>query len=230
MNSFEKHLHIRFYYTEFDSYSNTYSNNMSMSLKIDDMKRVEAQPVGMMFSKSTEPNQISFNTKIIPGEWFSIKFNRLDFGDLYRYLNKILSMNNDDWHEIIPNSYILDRLVQVAKETAEKNHDSLFSTSIDNFLDYGDSMINVIQENPYEGNSQIVNKAFPVLQKMVAHPMLREEQKMLAHPILREEPLVRMPLQTVIISLNDQYKWSREQIADWLETLDVDIQIKDDDV
>ena len=191
---------------------------MSMSLKIDDMKRVEAQPVGMMFSKSTEPNQISFNTKIIPGEWFSIKFNRLDFGDLYRYLNKILSMNNDDWHEIIPNSYILDRLVQVAKETAEKNHDSLFSTSIDNFLDYGDSMINVIQENPYEGNSQIVNKAFPVLQNMVAHP------------ILREEPLVRMPLQTVIISLNDQYKWSREQIADWLETLDVDIQIKDDDV
>ena len=191
---------------------------MSMSLKIDDMKRVEAQPVGMMFSKSAEPNQISFNTKIIPGEWFSIKFNRLDFGDLYRYLKKILSMNNDDWHEIIPNSYILDRLVQVAKETAEKNHDSLFSTSIDNFLDYGDSMINVIQENPYEGNSQIVNKAFPVLQKMVAHP------------ILREEPLVRMPLQTVIISLNDQYKWSREQIADWLETLDVDIQIKDDDV
>lgn len=191
---------------------------MSMSLKIDDMKRVEAQPVGMMFSKSAEPNQISFNTKIIPGEWFSIKFNRLDFGDLYRYLNKILSMNNDDWHEIIPNSYILDRLVQVAKETAEKNHDSLFSTSIDNFLDYGDSMINVIQENPYEGNSQIVNKAFPVLQNMVAHP------------ILREEPLVRMPLQTVIISLNDQYKWSREQIADWLETLDVDIQIKDDDV
>lgn len=201
-----------------------------MSLKIDDMKRVEAQPVGMMFSKSAEPNQISFNTKTIQGEWFSIKFNRLDFGDLYRYLNKILSMNNDDWHEIIPNSYILDRLVQVAKETAEKNHDSLFSTSIDNFLDYGDSMINVIQENPYEGNSQIVNKAFPVLQKMVAHPILREEQKMLAHPILREEPLVRMPLQTVIISLNDQYKWSREQIADWLETLDVDIQIKDDDV
>lgn len=30
-------------------------------------------------------------------------------------------------------------------------------------------------------------------------------------------------IQTVIIELNDKHDWSREQIADWLETLDVDL-------
>lgn len=33
-------------------------------------------------------------------------------------------------------------------------------------------------------------------------------------------------LKSVIISLNDTSKWTREQIADWLETLDVDITFK----
>lgn len=33
-------------------------------------------------------------------------------------------------------------------------------------------------------------------------------------------------LERVIINLNDQQKWTREQIADWLETLDIDISFK----
>ncbi|XAO35294.1 hypothetical protein SEA_FRANCOB_105 [Streptomyces phage Francob] len=33
-------------------------------------------------------------------------------------------------------------------------------------------------------------------------------------------------LERVIINLNDQHKWTREQIADWLETLDIDITFK----
>jgi len=33
-------------------------------------------------------------------------------------------------------------------------------------------------------------------------------------------------LEDAIISLNDQHGWSREQVADWLETLDVDITFK----
>lgn len=31
------------------------------------------------------------------------------------------------------------------------------------------------------------------------------------------------PLSTVILHLNDTERWSREQIADWLETLDLDL-------
>jgi hypothetical protein len=32
------------------------------------------------------------------------------------------------------------------------------------------------------------------------------------------------PVRDIIISLNDQFGWSREQIADWLDTLDVDLR------
>lgn len=31
----------------------------------------------------------------------------------------------------------------------------------------------------------------------------------------------------IIIHLNDYHGWSREQIADWLETLDVDLKLKE---
>ena len=34
-------------------------------------------------------------------------------------------------------------------------------------------------------------------------------------------------LKYVIMDLNDHYRWTREQIADWLETLDVDINFKE---
>jgi len=33
-------------------------------------------------------------------------------------------------------------------------------------------------------------------------------------------------LEQVIISLNDQYRWTRERIADWLDTLDIDLSFK----
>jgi hypothetical protein len=34
-------------------------------------------------------------------------------------------------------------------------------------------------------------------------------------------------LSTVIMDLNDNHRWTREQIADWLETLDIDINFKE---
>jgi hypothetical protein len=43
------------------------------------------------------------------------------------------------------------------------------------------------------------------------------------HPFRGEEKWL---LESTIISLNDDYKWSREQIADWLETLDIDLRFK----
>lgn len=35
-------------------------------------------------------------------------------------------------------------------------------------------------------------------------------------------------LKTVIIHLNDHCQWTREEIADWLETLDIDITLKEE--
>lgn len=34
-------------------------------------------------------------------------------------------------------------------------------------------------------------------------------------------------LPDIIIHINDEHHWTREQIADWLETLDIDLEFKD---
>src|ERR1044072_683200 len=47
-------------------------------------------------------------------------------------------------------------------------------------------------------------------------------KEMVTHPLSKQ----KMTLERAIISLNDQHKWTREQIADWLETLDIDITFK----
>lgn len=53
-------------------------------------------------------------------------------------------------------------------------------------------------------------KELPALNEMVKHPETGKSTR----------------LRSAIISLNDSYKWTREQIADWLETLDIDISFK----
>lgn len=35
----------------------------------------------------------------------------------------------------------------------------------------------------------------------------------------------RFNIKTIVYFLNDEYNWPREQIADWLETLDVNLTI-----
>lgn len=37
---------------------------------------------------------------------------------------------------------------------------------------------------------------------------------------------IKAPIRNIIMHLNDQHKWPREEIADWLETLDVDLTFK----
>ncbi|WMI33497.1 hypothetical protein SEA_KENREY_110 [Streptomyces phage Kenrey] len=46
--------------------------------------------------------------------------------------------------------------------------------------------------------------------------------EMVKHPVSGN----RNTLERVIISLNDQHKWTREEIADWLDTLDIDLTFK----
>jgi hypothetical protein len=61
----------------------------------------------------------------------------------------------------------------------------------------------------YGGKDERVDQ-LPGLKEMVTHPISKN----------------RNTLERVIISLNDQHKWTREQIADWLDTLDIDLTFR----
>jgi hypothetical protein len=45
------------------------------------------------------------------------------------------------------------------------------------------------------------------------------------HPVTKSEGIIK----DIIINLNDYHKWTREAVADWLETLDVDLRFKSPD-
>jgi len=62
--------------------------------------------------------------------------------------------------------------------------------------------------------SNAMNNLFPVLNETVKCPTCLDSG----------------PLDKIIIGLNDIHKWTREQIADWLESLDLDIEIKEKNV
>lgn len=51
-----------------------------------------------------------------------------------------------------------------------------------------------------------------------------------AHPLIAGEKICTgpdgLPIYTMVIHLNDQTTWTREKIADWLETLDADLTFK----
>jgi len=73
------------------------------------------------------------------------------------------------------------------------------------------------KSNQHVGSKQIVSHTED--RRVRELPGLNEQVK---HPESGKTTTVR----AAIISLNDSYKWSREKIADWLDTLDIDLQFK----
>jgi len=61
----------------------------------------------------------------------------------------------------------------------------------------------------------IMSTLFPVLNSYIRCPVKECEFK---HS--------KASLKNVIIGLNDRHKWTREQIADWLESLDLNLEVK----
>lgn len=64
--------------------------------------------------------------------------------------------------------------------------------------------------DPYAMGSSVADKVatvVPAMDELVRHP----------------ENGVELKLRDAIVSLNDQFRWSRERIADWLDTLDLDL-------
>lgn len=82
-----------------------------------------------------------------------------------------------------------------------------------NMFDMGSSKSSIKSTNWTKGNSEDSRvKQLPALQEMVKNPVSGKTST----------------LKDVIISLNDNARWTREKIADWLETLDIDISFKVD--
>lgn len=76
------------------------------------------------------------------------------------------------------------------------------------------SKIDEVKKKKYKHHWNPTPAADPGISKL---PALKEQVK---HPITG----LTLDLQSAIIQLNDVQKWTREQIADWLETLDIDIR------
>jgi hypothetical protein len=67
-----------------------------------------------------------------------------------------------------------------------------------------------------------LKKLFPGLIELVTCPICKNKDATI-------EPQ-QMQLDRAIIHLNDTHSWSREAVADWLESLDVDIAMKEENV
>lgn len=89
--------------------------------------------------------------------------------------------------------------------------------------------------NSIQGNALVTEKKFhnPAadVHPMKSAKMHGEDNRVRELPALNEivtNPVTghKASLKRVIISLNDGSKWTREEIADWLETLDIDISFK----
>lgn len=77
------------------------------------------------------------------------------------------------------------------------------------FILKGSFTLKDMQGTSYGNSGRLLSKALPALQVEVLSPC--------------EQHAWSSELEAVIIHLNDTHKWSREQIADWLDTLDVDL-------
>jgi hypothetical protein len=69
---------------------------------------------------------------------------------------------------------------------------------------------------PYARETKFSQKASSFSNKAVFHQRVR-------HPVNKADG---WPLRKVIMDLNDNHGWTREEIADWLETLDIDINMQ----
>lgn len=71
----------------------------------------------------------------------------------------------------------------------------------------------------------LLDKVFPVMNQLIKCPVKRQMRPL---PFMKHEHW--QFLGYMLIHLNDYHKWSRERIADWLETLDLDITARPESI
>jgi hypothetical protein len=81
----------------------------------------------------------------------------------------------------------------------------------------------VIEHSNSLGRDERVDK-LPGIKEIVKHPVYKTTKKEVGHGITGY-----WRLESTIIDLNDQHNWTREQIADWLDSLDIDIRFRGED-
>lgn len=86
------------------------------------------------------------------------------------------------------------------------------------------------QAPPFSGSEDVLGtleRVFPGLKHAPKVPPpctgLPIESSYLGHPCTLK---VACPIPSLVMHLNDDHKWTREQIADWLDTLDIDLSAK----
>jgi hypothetical protein len=69
----------------------------------------------------------------------------------------------------------------------------------------------------------------PGIHETVKHPVYDSDRKRMTDSSGDLIDFMDWSLEMVIIDLNDNHDWTREQVADWLETLDIDIRFRGED-
>jgi len=94
---------------------------------------------------------------------------------------------------------------KMLQEKFEKTKQHLADTAV---VGLGPDTGSIVQKN--------LKKLFPALKEIVTCPVCAKLDKD------RSSTLDRM-----IIHLNDEHRWTREEVADWLESLDIDLEMKE---
>lgn len=85
----------------------------------------------------------------------------------------------------------------------------------------------------YDGSGEVSNAEFgktpsslvpqlPGVRELVYHPKAKNDEDEALCGWGKDKHVI----QDIIMHLNDRHRWTREEIADWLETLDVDLRFK----
>jgi len=123
------------------------------------------------------------------------------FSELINADNRVITVINQILDEMFNTKYVKFVNYNKGGMVKSSNHDGLYSQ--------GGAKYKLASPRPSELDT------FPGLKMLVKYPV--KNSTMLVGS---------MTLERTIIALNDTEKWTREQIADWLETLDVDITFK----
>lgn len=93
----------------------------------------------------------------------------------------------------------------------------------------GTIVVNVVDDS-FESQLAHFSQSLPGIHEEIDQcPLLGVEYHSVAHNGPRVCDRKHNFLSSMIIHLNDHHKWSREQIADWVESLPIDTSFKDED-
>ncbi len=138
-------------------------------------------------------------------------------------------MGEEEWKHYVANSMANAFAAQVEKEIVELFDKNQFQKNYQEGFSYIPHPDEPYYNPPQKNIGSNKGQAPPPEDLFSKIPQLYKFSVMCPKTKWNECPHgnSKISLKTAIIHLNDFHKWSREEIADWLETLDVDLTIGD---